>query len=322
MYGTAKTKEEWKRMHLLISGIIAGLFLIPVFTVEEENREAVFQLIGFQPPSLTYPIREDLPVAVYVLITMLVLLAAENILYLFGNSKRKKTIEIVMERFCALEAGIPLTLLMFLKFDKVRPVGVEDFERHFAAFLMFVGSVYFYLKPTFDKYKDVTIAYVYLFVTAFPYCIINVAINPWEARANYVLLYDNVWLFGLMFAIIQRALEGSLLQKLKKPYKRYKLSVYRVKDYSECVETDVIVSGLELEACYSAMKLNKERVSGVGFFKITEMAYDKKTVVDSWNYNRNGELLNMSDREICMSYGEDALEFARNQAQSQAAGGT
>ena len=303
MSGKTRATEVLRRLLLCFVGAAAGALLIPLFSQEDRNRLALENMTGFGLSKTYYPVQGLFPVAIYVIVTMLAILILEKLIYHLGNSKRKKRMEVAMCTGTCLLAGLPLTLLLFLKLERFRPLFRVDLEMQFFLVMLAVGSS---LLDSGDKkfIKRILIGVLSYMLGNMVIFLIRLQLAEgtsvfYDENIYYI---NNVFGFLLVFVIAERALESSLHQMLKKPYSRYRLSVYQVKTATQCFEKEVVIERQPFEKCYTAMPLNREKVSHAQFFKILETNHSGKRIVDSWNYDGDGQILNMTDEEICRYY--------------------
>ncbi len=225
-----------------IVGLIAGVILLTLFSQYDDIRVNVSSLVNIEFPTFSYPIHGLFPSAIYVIVTMVLLLLFSAIVHFFGSSAKVDSMRTIVNIFTALVASIPLCLLLFISFEHKLPDYI---------------------------------------------------------RGDYII---RGIVFALIFVAFQTALEEAFWYKMKKAYKRYKLSICHVDTSSEFSEKKVLVSKKSFDECFSAMKYNTGDVLARDFFRISEMNAFGTKEASFWNYYENGTIINMSDQELCQAF--------------------
>lgn len=135
-------------------------------------------------------------------------------------------------------------------------------------------------------------------ITAIIYIFFDAVIEKLELDALYKIGIGAL-IYAVFFEIICHIFEKAFYDKLKKGHKRCKLIVCNVISNSAYEDGEVIAQKKTFEECYSLLKNNGEIIKIRQFFKIEELNWSGKKVVDSWRYYRNGDFIQETDEELC-----------------------
>ncbi len=135
-------------------------------------------------------------------------------------------------------------------------------------------------------------------ITAIIYIFFDAVIENLELDALYKIGIGAL-IYAVFFEIICHIFEKAFYDKLKKGHKRCKLIVCNVVSNSVYEDGEVIAQKKTFEECYSLLKNNGEIIKIRQFFKIEELNWSGKKVVDSWRYYRNGDFIQETDEELC-----------------------
>ena len=291
------------RIFLFVIGIVFGAFLIVSFSRQEILRDSFEEITTLSIPAREYPIRGLFPIAAYVIITMVAVLIFVALIRLLGNSQRLKVMSFIANVVTALVASLPLCLLIFTLIEPYIPQLKVDADIQIAFLLLSILG-FLYGDSTRSLLKRFLTAVLTYVIENVVLWIVRIGIAEGElAITSWVLvLVNSVMCFGIAFSILQSALEEAIYAKLKKPYKRFKLAICHVNSSTSFEEKEVVIHNQLFESCYSAMKLNSEKVFYADFFRISEMNFSGTKEKSAWNYYENGEIIKMSDEELCMAF--------------------
>lgn len=135
-------------------------------------------------------------------------------------------------------------------------------------------------------------------ITAIIYIFFDAVIEKLELDALYKIGIGAL-IYAVFFEVICHIFEKAFYDKLKKGHKRCKLLVCNVVSNSAYEDGEVIAQKKTFEECYSLLKNNGEIIKIRQFFKIEELNWSGKKVVDSWRYYRNGDFIQETDEELC-----------------------
>lgn len=226
-------------------GVILGICAIFLFSENPDVISFFDDIFGnFRSDIMHIDFSVILPFAIYVLISMVVVLILTYLIRFFTNSKNIKRTASLLNIAIQLVLGIPVTTMLYAFIDHfVQMINID------VLFRILIGSLI------------------------------------------YAILFEGVCVL----------FEKAFYDKLKQEQKRCKLIVCTVRNDSAYEEGNVIVQKMTFEDCYSAMKNNGEKLSPKQFYKIIEMNWNNKKVVESWRYYYNGDFINETDENLCKS---------------------
>lgn len=135
-------------------------------------------------------------------------------------------------------------------------------------------------------------------ITAIIYILFDDIMSTLELEVLYKIAIGAL-IYAVFFEIICYIFEKAFYDKLKKGHKRCKLIVCNVVSDSAYEDGDVIIQKKTFEECYAVLRNNCEIIKIRQFFKIEELNWSGKKVVDSWRYYRNGDFIQETDEELC-----------------------
>lgn len=124
-------------------------------------------------------------------------------------------------------------------------------------------------------------------------------------------LYAQMAIHIAIFAFLYTAIGGMLgkiyTDQLRIDNKRFKLELCQVLDETTFEVKQLITSNQRFQDCYNIMRHFED--PGVDhFFRITEMTFSGKNVVERWKYDTSGNVAKISDVAMCKNVYRKMME--------------
>ena len=295
---------ERKRIYLIILFVLGLIIGIPGTVLLSSNktfREQCWAYTGMEVKRFVLPHMNIVQLLMYILISLVGMLAVTLIIRFFRSSKSLPFANHVVRLLVCIGVGFPFTLFLFVKADHY----VQQFDADTITHLLLnIVTVLIFL-ALFDK-KGV--------LGRFIWTVILVAAEVFVVRhfhfGNEVKSIRGSLIMELRFAILvllfaaifcyATALLGDMCYEiLKYPSRRCRLEVLQVMDRDHYESSRMVTKRKKFEKCFQTMKLNKDSLLPTQFFRITEMGPLGLWKAQHWNYYGNGEIMRLREEEIC-----------------------
>ncbi len=304
---------EKKRIYLIVLfvlGLVMGVPGTVAFSSNKSVREYVWAHTGIEIKRWSLPHLGIMETLIYVLVSLVAMLAVTVIIRFFRSSKTLPLANHVVRLLVAVGVGLPFSVFLFVKADRYVQKFNADVIVHLVLNLI---SLLFFLalydrKGLFGRFVSLVIQ-IAVEIVVVRYFHLGNELKSIRGTIIMELRFGLlVLLFATLFCYLTVLLGDMCFEILKYPSRRCRLEVYQVMATDRYNLSRKIVRGKQFEKCYQTMKLNKDTLLPTQFFRITETGPLGAWEVQHWNYYGNCEIMRLQEEEIAPVFWKSVRE--------------